>query len=404
MKSRFLNVIGTLLFALNQWLQIILITRFIGVYEVGLYSYFLAILAPFVLFNRFSFSVLLPTQRKFDYSYSVFLKFRNVFNYIFLFVTVVIGIFLNLTLYETICFMIFVAFKYYENKEEFIYAENISESNIKFLAISKILKSIINIVLVVLVIFLYESFMLLILSLLIGQLTIYLLYDRKFLIYNPEDLKDIKFLNFKNIFLLGISLTLVGVISSLNSNVPRYLLEHYHGVKELGVFSTIFYFATITQNIVMTINSSVISNLSKEKDRSLSSFYKFYGKIILFYIGLVSFVMIILFSFGSEILVLVYGSQFSEYQTAINLLAVQIALMTFYKTFEMALSIFNLYNIQVILQCVAFTSTLIFAFIFIIPYGVIGGFLVIVMSYSLLIILQLALLIIKTIKLRRLKY
>ncbi len=47
----------------NQWLQVILITRMIGLYEVGLFSYFLAIVAPLVLFSRFSFSDLVPTQR-----------------------------------------------------------------------------------------------------------------------------------------------------------------------------------------------------------------------------------------------------------------------------------------------------------------------------------------------------
>jgi|SRR5699024_4405947 len=114
MKNRVLYVFGTLFFALNQWVQIIVITQMIGVYEVGLYSYFLAIIAPLVLFSRYSFSVLIPTQQKYNYNYSIFYRYRNIFNILFLIFSILLSIILNLNIYETLCLIAFILFKFYE--------------------------------------------------------------------------------------------------------------------------------------------------------------------------------------------------------------------------------------------------------------------------------------------------
>src|SRR5699024_4378963 len=142
-QARIMNIVGTLLMAINQWLQIILITRLLGLYEVGLFSYFLALTGPLVLFSRFTLARLLPTQRRLKYDYIIFKQFRTVTNYAFIIVSIILMIFIDLGMYEKICFMIFIIFKYYENKEEFIYTENIAESRILFLGQSKIIKSIV---------------------------------------------------------------------------------------------------------------------------------------------------------------------------------------------------------------------------------------------------------------------
>src|SRR5699024_6563447 len=133
-----MNIVGTIFMAFNQWLQVILITRLLGLYEVGLFSYFLALTGPLVLFTRFSLSRLVPTQTKLSYDYAIFKQFRDITNYGFIIMAVVTMIFIDLNVYESLCLLVFILFKYFENKEEFIYTENIAESRISFLALSKI--------------------------------------------------------------------------------------------------------------------------------------------------------------------------------------------------------------------------------------------------------------------------
>lgn len=102
MQSRMMNIMGTLLMAVSQWWQIILITRLLGLYEVGLFSYFLALMGPLVLFSRFSLSRLVPTQTRLHYDYGVFKQFREVTNYAFIFVAIMLLLLIDLSIYEEI--------------------------------------------------------------------------------------------------------------------------------------------------------------------------------------------------------------------------------------------------------------------------------------------------------------
>src|SRR5699024_5148479 len=225
MKIKMLHVLSTLLFSLNQWLQVILITRVIGLYEIGLFSYFLAIAGPLVLFSRFSFSDLVPTQKKYDYGDSIFFKYRNIMNMLFLLLIIILAVIFDFSTYEAVCFMLFGIYKFYETKEDFIYTENIAQSNIKFLATSKIIKSIITAVLFAAGVFIAESLLAAIASLLISQMIIYYFYDKKFTFINRTETLQFGRKHFKHIFWLGIGLSLVGLLSSLNANIPRYFLE-----------------------------------------------------------------------------------------------------------------------------------------------------------------------------------
>lgn len=380
MKIKALHVISTLLFSLNQWLQVILITRIIGLYEIGLFSYFLAIAGPLVLFSRFSFSDLVPTQKKYNYGYSIFLKFRNILNTLFLISIIFLSFLFEFSTYEAVCFILFGLFKYYETKEDFIYTENISESNIKFLAYSKIIKSILTTSLFALAIFTTESFIVAIISLLVSQVLIYYLYDKKFSFSNSKEANIFSKVHFKQIFWLGIGLSVVGLLSSLNANIPRYFLEYYFSVEMLGIYATIMYFATISLNIVITINQSLIAELSRAATKSIRKFYNFFFKIFVFYLIVIIIGNLTLFFYGNQILVFVYGNTFAGFHKELILLGIFISLIVIEKTLEMVLNIFNLYNIQVIFQVISIVLTVILSFILIVPYGISGAFISVILT------------------------
>jgi len=380
MKIKMLHVLSTLLFSLNQWLQVILITRVIGLYEIGLFSYFLAIAGPLVLFSRFSFSDLVPTQKKYDYGYSIFFKYRNIMNMLFLLLIIILAVIFDFSTYEAVCFMLFGIYKFYETKEDFIYTENIAQSNIKFLATSKIIKSIITAVLFAAGVFIAESLLAAIASLLISQMIIYYFYDKKFTFINRTETLQFGRKHFKHIFWLGIGLSLVGLLSSLNANIPRYFLEYYFSVEVLGMYATIMYFATISLNIVITINQSLIAELARTAAQNIRAFYNFFIKIMIFYLAAIIIGNIILFLYGSQLLVFIYGNDFLGFERELMLLGIFISLIVIEKTLEMIMNIFNLYNIQVFFQIMNIVLTTVLSIIFIIPYGIGGAFAVAIVT------------------------
>jgi len=392
-QARIMNIVGTLLMAINQWLQIILITRLLGLYEVGLFSYFLALTGPLVLFSRFTLARLLPTQRRLKYDYIIFKQFRTVTNYAFIIVSIILMIFIDLGMYEKICFMIFIIFKYYENKEEFIYTENIAESRILFLGQSKIIKSIVIIILFSISTFIFESLMMSITSLFIGQFLVYYFFDRKHSISIKNDWSSMTAAQFKNIFLLGFGLCVVEILSSLSTNIPRYILEEFHSVEVLGIFATIMYFTVITNNIVMAINEGVIANLSRESMASIRKFYRSFFKLCIMFSVLIIIGEIILILYGNDIVILVYGSEFIGLEREMILLGVLLVFVVYSKILEMALSILNLYKQLVFIQMLTFVSTLVLSLIVIIPYGLTGAFIVAIITLSLMVAGQIGVLI-----------
>lgn len=393
MNNSILNVMGTLLMALNQWFQIILITQFIGIYEVGLYTYFLAITAPLVLLSRYSFSVILPTQRTYKYSYTIFYKYRIILNYLFLVLSIFLSFLLNLSIYENVCLISFMLFKFYETKEEFVYAENIAKSNIKFLAYSKIYKSIFTILIFTLIISLTSSLLTSISSLFLVQVIVYYTYDRKYLTLSDLKSEKLSYFNFKNILILGLGLTIVGVLSSFNANIPRYFLEYFSGREALGVYATILYFATVTNNIVIAINQTFIANLSTLVRESIDKFYRSFMKILIYYTPFLIFGFICLILFGENILSFIYGDYYRGYNFEIFLLGIQILLMVIFKILEMGLSVLNLYKSLSFLQLFTFILTLLFSFLLIIPYGIAGALLVSILAFLIGIIGQISIML-----------
>ncbi|WP_017548164.1 lipopolysaccharide biosynthesis protein [Salinicoccus carnicancri] len=388
MKNKILHVASTLLFSFNQWIQVILITRLIGLYEMGLFSYFLAIVAPLVLFSRFSFSDLVPTQRKYSYGYTIFARFRGILNYVFLLSMAGFALVMDFKPYEMACLMLFSLFKFYETKEEFIYTENIAEANIRFLAHSKIIKSVVTIVCFTLAVVFTRSLMAAIISLLAAQVLVYYSYDRRFTSYDHHMAKLFGRMHFKHIFWLGIGLSLVGLLSSLNANVPRYFIEHYHSVEDLGIYATIMYFAAIASNIVITVNQSYIAELAQAARQSFRKFYGEFFRMMGIYLAAIVLGNAVLILYGNDILVFVYGEAFHGHQTDMVLLGVFISLIVFEKSFEMALNVFNLYNIQVTLQTVNLILTVALSALLIVPYGIRGGFIVAVITAAAIVLSQ----------------
>ncbi|CAM4206579.1 lipopolysaccharide biosynthesis protein [Lacicoccus alkaliphilus] len=392
MRSRSLNVAGTLFMAVNQWLQVILITRLLGLYEVGLFTYFLALMGPLVLFTRFSLARLVPTQKKLAYDYIVFKKFREVMNVSFIGVSILLILFVDLNLYESLCLFIFVLFRFYENKEEFIYTENIAESRVYVLGLSRIIRSIVIIILFTSSILIFESLFMAILSLLVSQMLVYHLFDRRFSVSGKRPDAVMTFKHFKNIFLLGMGLAVVELISSLVTNIPRYVLEHFHSVEVLGVFATIMYFTIITNNVVVAINEGVIAALAREATVSPSKFYRSFFKLCGVFLVLIIIGEIILIFFGNDILVLVYGPEFIGYQREMVLLGVLLFFIVYTTLLEMALNIFNLYMHQVVMQTMTLIATVILSLLVIIPFGLTGAFIVGIVTHAILMMMQIGVL------------
>ena len=66
----------------------------------------------------------------------------------------------------------------------------------------------------------------------------------------------------RRLFLLSLPLGLVMMLISLDANIPRYLLEHFSGSSELGIFASLAYLLVAVSMIVSALGQSATVRLS----------------------------------------------------------------------------------------------------------------------------------------------
>lgn len=399
MKNSAINLTGTILLALSQWLQIFIITRFIGLYEAGIFSLFMAIMAPLVILVRFNFINLIPTYIKIDISKFDFVFYRFISNIFFLIISLLIVIYGNFNYYENFCFIIFILFKLIENKEELHHCYMIKRGEIYKFSKCKVIKALTNIILIIIFALTSNTLISIILSILFSQLISYIytlkLSNENFKINSAKNIKNIK-----NIFYLGFGITLAALLSSLLVTIPKYYIQYNFNSRDLGVFSALLFFSTLANNFVITINQSLIKDLVKVYHSNIKAFL---NKVITLYIIFSIFCLmgvLCSYFFGAQIIVFIYGKIFIKYSSEIFLLSIFISLNMIFKITEMIMNILNIYNVQVTIHIISLVS-LVMMLIINRDNGLNGIFYSMIFSLTLVILLQFLILSNKIITLRK---
>jgi O-antigen/teichoic acid export membrane protein len=67
----------------------------------------------------------------------------------------------------------------------------------------------------------------------------------------------------RRLVLLSLPLGIVMALMSLNTNIPRYVLEHYLGESKLGIFASLAYLGTAASLVINALGQSAAARLSR---------------------------------------------------------------------------------------------------------------------------------------------
>lgn len=112
---------------------------------------------------------------------------------------------------------------------------------------------------------------------------------------------------------LALPLGGVMLLLSLNTNIPRYFIEHHLGSEQLGLFSAIAYLLVAGNTVVSALGQSASPRLARyfaQRDRR--SFLVLLGRLLLIGLGLGMLGILAAWFFGREILTLLYTPQYAE--------------------------------------------------------------------------------------------
>ena len=122
---------------------------------------------------------------------------------------------------------------------------------------------------------------------------------------------------------LAAPLGIVMALSSLNANIPRYVLQRYRGGSDLGIFAAIAYLVVVVGLVANALGQSAAARLSKNfADGRMREFVGLLKRMSFMGLGIAGAGVILAIMFGHAILRLLYGP---VYATHIALLILLIA-------------------------------------------------------------------------------
>lgn len=132
--------------------------------------------------------------------------------------------------------------------------------------------------------------------------------------------------------------------------LPKYILQIKASTEELGVFSLLLFFSTLVNNIVITINQSLIKELVDIYNVNPNMLGKKISKIHLFFLLICIIGICVCSLFGTEIVSFIYGNTFRDYWLEILLLSIFISINIIFKVNEMLMNVLNLFSPQFYIQ------------------------------------------------------
>ncbi len=369
-------LLGNAAFAASQWFSVVILAHMGGAEEVGKFSLALAITTPIIMFFNLSLRSVLITDANDDYGIHKYLELRNITSFFGLIAIALVCLFSTQSTEQiTIIFLIGIA-KIFESNSDIYYGINQKRHRLDYIAKSMIARGIIGFLCLAVIYIFTRNLLYSVLLYTISWGVVYVFYDRKIInqYLKSLDEKNLKNGEKKKLFILSLPLGLVALVISLNTNIPRYFVEHYLGKEALGVFSALVWLVTIGNMFINSIGQSISAHLAKAY--SSGDFKKFMeysvkSVVMAFIIGVVG--LLLSYLIGKNVLTILYGKNFAQYDTL--LIMISFAAMFSYITVIMGHIITAMRKFRIFLPIYLVVTVIItISCILIIPkYGLFGS-------------------------------
>ena len=169
---------------------------------------------------------------------------------------------------------------------------------------------------------------------------------------------------------LGVVMTLV----SLNTNIPRYILEHKLGTAELGVFASLAYLLTAISLIVIALGQSVCTRMARLfAECDIVRFKALFGKLILFAVALGTVALVIALFAGRPLLTLVYRPEYAEHVDLFLLMIVDATLLAIGAFFGFGMTAARCFRPQIPIMAATVVTTVVFTLTLVPHFGLMGA-------------------------------
>lgn len=374
---------GNFIFAFSQWVILILLARMTTQGNLGQYALALAIVTPIFAVSNLQLRPLyiLDFNSVKKYDYSLFYYLRLVFSVLAFIICIVAANFSNVLLPVLI---VVALLKFFESYSDIIYAYYNAHDKTRLISKSLFFKGVFSVFAIFLGLYFFGFYTALILFLLVYGI-VWLLLDNLYILKTKELRKrslDLSIM--KSAIPMGISLGLV----TLQSNIPRFFLDRFYGVESVGIFTVLSYFIIVGGIFINSICQYLSPRLTRAWNNDLHEFKKilFAAQTVSCFLGFSAIVFC--YFFGEFLLNFIYGSKFITYGAELKLVMLAGLVLYISTVLGYTLTSIGFVKKQVYLFAIVLLIVLMSCYFLIPLYGVKGGILSLIISYSVQFVLS----------------
>lgn len=359
-------LIGNLYYAASQYALLIALTRLTTPETVGIFSLALAINGPISLFFSLSLRAVMISDSKKEYPLQAYLQVRVLTALLSILLVSGIVFIGKYSIELAIPILLIAGIKAIESIIDILYGIFQQEGENHRIAISMTVRGTMSSCLAVLILLSTSNLGLMCMGILGSSTLTLLFYDafkaRRFIPwrnlnhFNPAPVKILCW--------MSLPLAFATLLSSLEVNVPRYLIEHSIGLASLGIFSALSYPLMLGNQIIGALASAASPKLATLFDtQQFNVFKRLLIKLsgIGVIVGALTAAACLLF--GREILSLLKHIEYVNDSAAFGILAIAAGISYVTVFFGAGLSAMKRFQAKFGLQIFSFVALVAFSFL-----------------------------------------
>jgi O-antigen/teichoic acid export membrane protein len=382
------------------WAMLVVIGKLLGVEAVGYFGLAIALSSPVRQFANLGLRSAIATDVAEQYSFDLYYALRILTNCGFMLVVLTVAIALGYSRESLEVIAVYSVYKMIQAQSGVCHGLFQKHQRLDIIAKSILFRSIFNVVLLSSLIAITNELIWGVFGLVVSELFVFLFYDRVnmkiFLLEehkNEQNTKLEKNSNRTLIFILvhdgrklwrlvidAFPLGLVGLLGSLQLNLPRLVVESALGVTALGYFTAISAFYSAFTQVMDSMGHSASARLARDFQNDRRGEYL----ALLGLIGLLACLAglvatVIAFTIGGELLALLFTADYATYETLFGLVMVAASLRLVANLWQVGVLATWRFWLHGSIHILVAAATAIAAVVLIPQYGLMGA------GYSLII-------------------
>jgi len=388
LRSNFIwTFLGTVIYNLSQWIILVLLAKMYVAEVVGQFTFALSVTAPIVMLANLQLRAIQATDSRDEYAFGHYLSLRLLTTGGAFFVIMAVGVFVADSIALAIVILVVGVAKLVDSGSDLFYGLMQKQERMDRIAWSQITRGTFGVICFATGLILTDKLVFGVIGMIIAWLLVLFLYDmragRKILHQSASGgSRDKGFVAIRpnwdmamlsHLVRISLPFGLAVFIGSFLSNVPKYLLAHFHGVALLGYFGAIAFVATGVTMGAGTLSIAARPRLAQYYVLAREKYYYLLRRLLILgvLLGVASILGALLI--GKSMLTVVYSADYSRYHLVLVWLMLFFTLSLLRMFMHAALQAARIFNIQVFIALANLGVTVIAGWLLIAHYGINGA-------------------------------